>query len=73
MKEIEDRSLYDFCRHMRQTRKHPEKYHAFVTDERIASLDAVGFDWSGSLREQAAKKSFEQRFEDLRAYKEKSM
>ena len=62
----DNKSLYAFCRKMRLLRKHPGKSTAALTDERIASLDALGFDWSNS-----GIKSFEQRIEDLRAYKEK--
>ena len=65
----EDSSLYNFCHHMRNARKYPEKSHRVLTEDRIASLDALGFDWS--IKEQAAKKSFEQRIEDLQAYKKK--
>ena len=65
----EDKSLYRFCQYMRNARKHPEKSRAVLTDDRIASLDALGFDWSVS--EQQAVTSFEQRMDDLRAYKEK--
>ena len=46
VKGREDRSLYDFCRNMRQARNNPEKSDRAVTDERIASLDALGFKWS---------------------------
>ena len=54
----EDRSLYGFCTNMRQARKHPEKSTMALTDDRIASLDALGFNWS--IKEHAAKKSFAQ-------------
>jgi len=64
----EDKKLYDFCKHMRRARKNPEKATSVLTDDRMASLDALGFNWT--VKEQVAKKSFEQRVEDLRAYKE---
>ena len=67
VKEREDKSLYKFCSNMRHARKHPEKSDRTLTDDRIASLDALGFDWNIQER-----KSFEQRIEDLRAYKEKN-
>ena len=54
---------------MRRARKHPEKSTMPINEERVASLDALGFDWSVS-EQQAAKKSFEQR-KDLWTYKEK--
>ena len=69
MKKREDESLYRFCVEMRQARNNPEKSSMLINEERIASLDALEFDWSVS--EQQAVKSFEQRIEDLRAYKEK--
>ena len=36
----------------------------------VAILDTLGFDWG--VKEQVVKKSFEQRIEDLQAYKEKN-
>ena len=69
VKEKEDKSLNKFCQHMRYARKHPEKADRIINDDRIASLNALGFDWT--VKEQVAKKSFEQRMEDLRLYKEK--
>ena len=69
VKKSEDESLYGFCKNIRKARNNPEKSDRALTDDRIASLDAVGFDWT--VREYAAKKSFEQRLSDLQAYKEK--
>ena len=71
VKQSDDKSLYDFCIQMRRAHNNPGKSTVALTDDRIASLDALGFDWSVRPREQAAKKSFEQRIEDLQAYKEK--
>ena len=71
VKKSKDKSLYTFCRDMRHAHNNPGKSTVALTDDRIASLDALGFDWSVRPREQAAKKSFEQRIEDLQAYKEK--
>ena len=65
VKRSEDKSLYDFCNNMRLARNRPEKSTVALTDDRIASLDALGFDWNMST------KSFAQRMDDLRAYKEK--
>ena len=45
VKKSEDRSLYDFCKDIRYARKNPEKSTRSITDDRIASLDALGFDW----------------------------
>ena len=68
VKESGDKSLYGFCSHMRQARNNPEKSNAVLTDNRIASLVALGFEWT--VQERGAK-SFEQRLEDLRLYKGK--
>ena len=45
VKEIEDKSLYQFCCTMRHARKTPGKSDMIINEERIASLDALGFDW----------------------------
>ena len=66
----EDKSLYVFCNNMRKARNNPEKSTTLVNEERIASLDALGFEWTA--REYAAMKSFEQRIADLQVYKEKN-
>jgi len=70
VKEREDKSLYEFFRKIRQARKNSEKSSRLINDDRIASLDALGFDWSMN-RTNSGIKSFEQRIEDLQAYKEK--
>ena len=46
VKEGEDKSLYNWLGDVRRARKHPEKSDRFITDDRIASLDALGFEWS---------------------------
>ena len=69
VKMSDDKSLYTFCRDIRKARNNPGKYDRALTDNRIASLDALGFDWT--VKEQAAKKSFDQRIEDLQVYKER--
>ena len=66
VKKSDDTCLYGFCRQMRFARKNPGKDSMLINEERIASLDALGFDWNIQER-----KSFEQRIEDLRAYKER--
>ena len=67
VKKREDESLYCFCIQMRRARNNPEKSNMLINEERIASLDALGFDWSTS-----SDKSFDQRIVDLQAYKEKN-
>jgi hypothetical protein len=68
VKKSENKSLYQFCCNIRHARNYPEKSNTVINDDRIASLDALGFDWSVSERQ--AGKSFEQRIADLRAYKD---
>ena len=67
VKGNEDRSLYNFCKHTRYARNNPEKGQMTLSTDKIASLDALGFEW----RSTPNIKSFEQRMDDLRAYKEK--
>ena len=43
VREKMDKSLYEFCRNMRRGRRGKKK--AKITEERIAALDAIGFDW----------------------------
>ena len=58
---------------MRQARNNPRKSkNMLIDEERIASLDALGFTWSAGREEKAATKSFAQRLEDLQAYKAKN-
>ena len=71
VKQSDDTRLYNFCFEMRRARNNPGKSTTLINKEHIASLDALGFDWTERTREQAAKKSFEQRIGDLQAYKEK--
>ena len=68
VKEKEDKSLYQFCCNMRRARNNPGNITTLINDDRIASLDALGFEWT--VQEWGAK-SFEQRLEDLRLYKDK--
>ena len=70
VKMREDKSLYGFCYNVRYARINPEKSNMVLNYDHIASLDALGFDWTA--RERTERKSFEQRIEDLRAYKEKN-
>jgi len=63
----EDKKLAAFCHHIRFSRRNPEKRGTKLTDDRIASLDALGFDWTHVNH----RMTFEERIEQLRAYKEK--
>ena len=67
VKKSDDKILYGFCKNFRYARNNPEKSRIALTENRIASLDALGFVWTVIDRET---KSFAQRIEDLRAYKE---
>ena len=72
MRTNEDKSLAGFCSGMRYARKNPDKSNMRLDEKRIASLDALGFDWGLNIaRVERNRKSFEERIEDLRSYKEK--
>ncbi|KAL7525523.1 hypothetical protein ACHAXR_001045, partial [Thalassiosira sp. AJA248-18] len=60
----EDSNLNRFCR---DVRKKKATNVSKLTDDQIASLDAIGFNWL-PMRVQ---RTFEERVEDLRSYKEK--
>ena len=63
----EDRSLAQFCAQAWHARKNPGKGRAKqLTDENIARLDALGFNWT--LKEYV-RRSFDERVEDLIEYK----
>jgi hypothetical protein len=74
---IEDRSLYDFSRNLRQARRAiitgKGTIHYSLDDSRIAALDAIGFDWELGAGATAASKDdkFFAQVDELRAYKEK--
>jgi chromosome segregation ATPase len=61
----EDKSLGQFCNKTRHTRKNPGNRKQ-LTDERIARLDALGFNW---MSKEYITKSFDERIEDLKEYK----
>ena len=45
----EDQSLADFCRNVRYARNYPGKgIKVKMTEDRIASLDAIGFQWKST-------------------------
>jgi hypothetical protein len=49
VRKKENRSLYDFCRHMREARRAiilGKGPHRKLTEDRIAALDAIGFNWN---------------------------
>jgi hypothetical protein len=60
-----DKSLYQWCANMRSAPRNPEKHIITLTADRIAALDAIGFDW----RSESQKISFQNRLEQLQAYR----
>jgi putative heme iron utilization protein len=68
----EDRSLYYFCNHVRQSRQ-GKKGTYMIDDGRIAALDAIGFNWNPGTSSTAATTddTFLARVDKLKAYKEK--
>ena len=67
VKTKDDKSLAKFCINTRCSRNNPGRNSIKLTEDHIASLDALGFDWKPKERTILS----EQRIEDLRAYKEK--
>jgi len=67
VKREEDQSLSDFCRNIRHARKHFGKSGLMkLTADRIAELDAVGFDWAQTDRRSGGLE--ERRIEDPMLY-----
>ena len=66
VKKNDDKSLYEFCVKIKCARSNPEAGRRNLTTKDIASLDALGFDWSVRPREPGSK-TFEQRMDDLQA------
>ena len=63
VKRSEDESLYTFCQHTKHAYNNPEATHTMkLTQDRVSSLGALGFQWNINT-------SFEERLDDLRAYK----
>ena len=71
VKQSEDKSLYQFCNTIRRARKNPNKSKMIINDDRIASLSALGFEWTPEAQRIEDLKRFAQRMDDLRAYKER--
>jgi len=71
LREYEDPSLYGFCNNTRQARRaiiSGKANRIKLTDDQIAALDAIGFDWM--LKASSTVKFFA-RVDELMAYKEK--
>ena len=49
VKQKKNMSLYNFCLTIRAARKTPDKSNRKLTADRIAQLDAIGFDWDKNM------------------------
>ena len=49
VKQKKNMSLYNFCLTIRVARKTPDKTNRKLTPDRIAQLDAIGFDWDKNM------------------------
>ena len=49
MKKREDKGLYGFCKNVKYARNKPEARLMKLDADRIASLDALGFEWSSLI------------------------
>jgi len=49
VKQKENKGLYNFCLTIRAARKTPDKTNRKLTADRIAQLDAIGFDWDKNM------------------------
>ena len=45
----ENKSLYNFCQKIRDARKTPDKSNRKLRADRIAQLDAIGFNWDNNM------------------------
>jgi hypothetical protein len=74
VREKDDKSLYYWCSNIRNARKNPENNIITLTADRIAALDAIGFDRKSILQQNDRNRQvrFIDRLEDLKAYKEKN-
>eukprot|EP00557_Chaetoceros_sp_GSL56_P007306 CAMPEP_0176491316 /NCGR_PEP_ID=MMETSP0200_2-20121128/8365_1 /TAXON_ID=947934 /ORGANISM="Chaetoceros sp., Strain GSL56" /LENGTH=932 /DNA_ID=CAMNT_0017888733 /DNA_START=77 /DNA_END=2875 /DNA_ORIENTATION=- len=67
-----DKKLAAYCNNLRQARRKPEAGIMIITDDRIKALDELGFEWNIIHRNSTnhETKTFEDRVEELKAYKE---
>eukprot|EP00581_Thalassiosira_minuscula_P011088 CAMPEP_0183717904 /NCGR_PEP_ID=MMETSP0737-20130205/11334_1 /TAXON_ID=385413 /ORGANISM="Thalassiosira miniscula, Strain CCMP1093" /LENGTH=1299 /DNA_ID=CAMNT_0025947381 /DNA_START=283 /DNA_END=4182 /DNA_ORIENTATION=+ len=68
-KQNEDKKLSQFCANVRHAYKYPGKTSMRITEHRKKILLAIGFEFEPST--QYVTKSFSERMEDLKAFKEK--
>jgi len=68
-----DKSLFNWCTKIRSSRNKPGEGKLKLTADRIAALDAIGFDWRSETSSRTREKSISliDRVEALRQYKEK--
>jgi hypothetical protein len=69
-----DKSLFNWCMHIRSSRNKPGEGKLKLTADRIAALDAIGFDWrsEGLSRNYQKHISFQDRVDALREYKKET-
>jgi len=69
-----DKKLASYCNNLRQARRKPEAGVMNISEERIKALDELGFEWNIVNRSgpKGETKTFEERVEQLSAYKEKN-
>jgi hypothetical protein len=74
VKRTEDKSLFDWCSNIRRARNKPGEGKLKLTADRIAALDAIGFDWrsEGLSRNCQKQISFQDRVDALREYKKET-
>ena len=63
---VDDRPLASWCSVLRFARKNPKKGSIRLTEEQIAALDSIGFNWTSM---EYITKTFDERIADLQAYK----
>ena len=67
-----DKSLFNWCMHIRSSRNKPGEGKLKLTADRIAALDAIGFDWRSettALSASRPKWNFQDHVNSLKAYK----
>ena len=70
-----DKKLAAYCNNLRQARRKPEAGIMIITEDRIKALEDLGFEWNiikrSGAQNNVSTKTFEERVEELKAYKEK--
>lgn len=68
VKARHDKNLHTFCNNVRNSRRKPGRVGIKLTDERIKSLDDIGFEWNPCQRKRI---QFQERIEQLAVFKVK--